>query len=114
MVQRMGMVIGLKQDRIQEYKKLHAHSWPELNNALWTAGIRNYSIFLKEPENLLFGYWEYVGNDFDADMASLRSLKMTKRWLELTDPCQQRLSSASVGEWWSFMEPVYHLQETSE
>jgi len=109
MVGRMGMVIGLKAEKIAEYKALHADPWPEMNAALTDAHIRNYSIFLKEPENLLFGYWEYAGDDFEADMAVLGAREITRRWLALTDLCQQPLASAGKGEWWSFMESVFHL-----
>ena len=66
-MQRMGMVIGLKPDKIAEYKRLHAAVWPEILAMISACNIRNYSIFLREPENLLFGYWEYHGADFAAD-----------------------------------------------
>lgn len=35
------------------------------------SNIRNQSIFLKEPEKLLLGYWEYHGSDFEADAAKM-------------------------------------------
>ena len=33
--------------------------------------MRNYTIFLREPENLLFGYFEYHGQDWAADSAKM-------------------------------------------
>jgi len=108
-VRRMGMVIGIRPEKIAEYRKLHAEPWPEMNRALSEANIHNYSIYLREPENLLFGYWEYTGSDFAADMKRLGELAVSKRWLALTDPCQMRLESAAAGEWWSAMPEVYHL-----
>src|SRR6185312_11077787 len=107
--QRMGMVIGVKPEKLAEYKRLHAEPWPEMNVALSAAHIRNYSIFLREPEHLLFGYWEYTGNDYAADMQVLGDLAVTKKWLALTDPCQAKLSSAAPGEWWCDMPEIYHL-----
>lgn len=109
MVRRMGMVIGVKPDKLAEYKRLHAEPWPDMNAALSAANIRNYSIYLREPENLLFGYWEYAGTDYAADMKILGDLAVIKRWLALTDPCQARLASAPDTEWWSDMPEVYHL-----
>ena len=109
MVRRMGMVIGVRPEKIAEYKALHASPWPEMDEALSAANIRNYSIYLREPENLLFGYWEYAGSDFEADMKALGEKAVTKRWLALTDPCQMPLKSAAEGEWWAFMPEVYHL-----
>ena len=109
MVQRMGMVIGVRPEKLEEYKRLHAEPWPEMDAALSAANIRNYSIFLREPEMLLFGYWEYVGSDYAADMKVLDGLAISKKWLALTDPCQAPLKTAAPGEWWSTMPEIYHL-----
>lgn len=109
MAQRMAMVIGVKPEHLVEYKRLHADPWPEMSAALTTANITNYSIFLREPENLLFGYWEYIGSDFDADMQRLGETEICKRWLALTDLCQEPLSTAATGEWWSYLPEVFHL-----
>ena len=103
------MVVALRPERLADYKALHAAPWPEMNAALSAAHIRNYSIFLRQPENLLFGYWEYTGTDFAADMARLGDLPVTRRWLALTDPCQRPLDSAIPGDWWSFLPQVFHL-----
>ena len=108
-VTRMGMVIGVKPEKLAEYKALHANPWPEMNAALSAANIRNYSIYLREPENLLFGYWEYTGSDYAADMQVLGNRAITKKWLALTDPCQAKLKSAGPDEWWSAMPEIYHL-----
>ena len=107
--QRMGMVIAVRPEKLDEYRRLHAEPWAEVNAALAAANIRNYSIYLREPENLLFGYWEYVGADYAADMQKLGTLEVTRRWLALTDPCQAPLGSAAPGEWWSTMPEIFHL-----
>lgn len=39
-----------------EYKKRHDALWPELQSLLMQAGIKDYSIFLDEETNILFGY----------------------------------------------------------
>ena len=106
---RMGMIIGVKPEKLAEYRALHAAPWPEMNAALSEANIHDYSIFLKEPENLLFGVWDYRGLDYEGDMKRLGERPVTKRWLALTDPCQTPLASAQEGEWWSFMPCVFHL-----
>lgn len=107
--QRMGMVISVRPEKLDEYRRLHAEPWPEMDAALSAANISNYSIYLREPENLLFGYWEYSGTDYAADMKVLGERAITKQWLALTDPCQAPLNSATDGEWWSMMPEVYHL-----
>jgi len=108
-MQRMGMVIGLKPEKVAEYKRLHADVWPSVLDRLAKSNIRNYSIFFKEPENLLFSYWEYHGDDFAADAARIAEDPETVRWWTHTDPCQVPLSTRKDGESWARMEEVFHL-----
>ena len=107
-MQRMGMVIGLRAEKIAEYKALHANAWPEILEQISACNIRNYTIFLREPENLLFGYWEYHGTDFAADAERMAAHPKTREWWALTDPCQQPLKSRQDNEWWCMMEEVFH------
>jgi L-rhamnose mutarotase len=105
----MGMVIGIAPERIADYKQLHAEVWPQVMAALRAANVRNYSIFLREPENLLFGYWEYHGGDFEADMARVAADPETRRWWTYCAPCQQPLESRAPGEHWAMMEQVFFM-----
>ena len=93
-MQRMGMVIGLNADKVAEYKRLHAAVWPEILALISECNITNYSIYLKEPENLLFGYWEYTGADFAADMAKMAASPKNAEWWALCIPCQKPLETA--------------------
>lgn len=109
MAQRMGMVIGIKADQIEDYKREHAKVWPEVLEQLKRSNISNYSIFLREPEGLLFSYWEYLGSDFETDMAKMANDETTQKWWELCGPMQVPLESRSKGEWWANMEELFHL-----
>jgi L-rhamnose mutarotase len=106
-VRRVGAVIRLRPEKEAEYRALHADAWPAVLAALRAAHVRNYSIFLRD--GLLFSYLEYTGNDYDADIARLAEDDATRRWWQLTDPCQQPLDSAALGEWWAPAEEVFHL-----
>ena len=108
-MQRMGSVIGINADKIEEYKRLHAAVWPEVLEMITECGIRNYSIYLKEPENLMFSYFEYVGTDFDADQKKMAAHPKTQEWWSVCGPCQEPLATRQEGEWWAGMEEVFHL-----
>jgi L-rhamnose mutarotase len=108
-MQRMGMVIGIDPGKIEEYKNLHAAVWPAVLSALQASNIKNFSIFLREPENLLFGYWEYVGSDFGADMDKMAQDPETQRWWTFCYPCQVPLASRADGEQWAMMNSVFHM-----
>lgn len=108
-MQRMGHVIGIRAEHIAEYKRLHAAVWPEVLARLRASNITNYSIFLREPENLMFSYWEYVGTDFAADDAAIAADPVTQRWWALCGPMQTPLDTRAEGEWWAATEEVFHL-----
>jgi L-rhamnose mutarotase len=107
-MQRMGMVISLKPDTVAEYKRLHAAVWPDVLKMISECQIRNYSIFLKEPENILFGYWEYHGTDFAADSAKMAEDETTQEWWKICMPMQVPVDTRKEGEWWAMMEEVFH------
>jgi L-rhamnose mutarotase len=108
-MQRMGMCLKLKAEKVEEYKRLHAAVWPEVLAQITAAHIRNYSIFLKEPENILFGYWEYHGTDFPGEMAAIAADPATQRWWAVCMPCQEPFETRREGEWWAMMDQVFHL-----
>ena len=107
-MQRMGQIIGIDPTRIAEYRKEHAVVWPGVLARITACNIRNYTIFLKEPENLLFAYFEYTGTDFSADMAKMAEDPTTQEWWKLCSPMQRALETGKDGEWWAMMEPVFH------
>ncbi|QMW24210.1 L-rhamnose mutarotase [Sandaracinobacteroides saxicola] len=107
MVIRKAMVIRVRPEKLAEYRALHAKPFPGVIAALKAANVSNYSIFLKD--DLLFGYLEYSGSDWAADMAKVAADPETQRWWQLTDPCQTPLESAAPGEWWADMEPLFYM-----
>jgi L-rhamnose mutarotase len=111
-VERYGMVIGVKPEKIEDYKKLHAAAWPGVLAKIRECHIRNYSIYLREVEKgqyLLFSYFEYTGDDFEADMARMAADPETRRWWKETDPCQMPIPTRGEKEFWSRMGEVFHL-----
>jgi L-rhamnose mutarotase len=104
-VQRFGMVIGLKEDCEREYRDLHAG--PGVRDLLTGANIRNFNIFLTEmPDGQIyeFVYYEYVGDDYVADMAKLADHPRNQAWLEQCDPMQIPLPGHNS---WKMMESVF-------
>ena len=103
---RYGSVLRLKPEAIATYKTYHAAVWPEVLATIRKCQIRNYSIFLKD--DLLFGYFEYHGSDYAADMAKMAADPKTQEWWSIMMPMQQPLETRNPGEWWAAMEEVFH------
>jgi L-rhamnose mutarotase len=111
-VTRYGSVIGLRAEKLEEYKKLHADVWPGVLQQIKECNIRNYSIYLGELEKgqyYLFAYFEYTGDDFEADKAKMAADETTKNWWKHTDPQQIPIPTRKESEWWANMEEVFHL-----
>ena len=112
-MQRYGSVIGLKPEKIEEYKRLHADVWPDVLKMIEQCNISNYSIYLGELENdkyYLFSYFEYTGDDFDADMDKMAADPTTQKWWSFCEPCQRPIPTRKEGEWWANMEEVFHRE----
>lgn len=105
-MRRFGSVIKLRPEKEDYYKELHADVWPEVLSMIRACHIRNYSIYLKD--GYLFSYFEYHGDDFEADARKMAADPKTQAWWKLTDPCQEPLENRRDGEWWASMEEVFH------
>ena len=111
-MKRYGSIVGLREEKIEEYNRLHADVWPDVLDRIHRSNIRNYSIFLRklpDGKHYLFSYFEYVGSDFAADMAAMAADPRTQEWWKITDPCQEPLPDRTEGEWWAEAEEVFHV-----
>ncbi len=112
-MKRYGSVIGLRPEKLEEYKRLHAAVWPDVLKMIRQCHIRNYSIYLRtlsDGRPYLFSYYEYVGRNYAADMARMAADPATQRWWSVCQPCQQPLADRGADEWWAGMEEVFHAE----
>ena len=86
---------------------MHAAVWPEVEARISASHITNYSIFLLG--NQLISYFEYAGDDFEADMAEMAADAATQRWWALTDPCQEPVPESARGSLWAEAAEIWHL-----
>jgi L-rhamnose mutarotase len=111
-MKRYGMVLGLRPENIEDYKRLHRAVWPEVLQKIKECHIQNYSIFLKQlddGQHYLFAYMEYTGSDFEADMARMAADEHTQKWWSINKPLQKPLKGIAPGQWWAEMEEVFHI-----
>ena len=110
-MKRYGSVIGVREEKLDEYKKLHAAVWPDVLKMISECNITNYSIYLRKlPDGkyYLFSYFEYTGDDFAADCAKMAADETTQKWWDVCIPCQEPLEDRAENEWWADMEEVFH------
>ena len=105
-VKRVGMVVQLNPQALEEYQRLHADSNPGVRDLLTKYHMQNFSIYLQQIEGKWyeFGYYEYAGQDFEGDMARLAKEPRNIEWLKVCDPMQIPLPGAKG---WTEMKRVY-------
>lgn len=105
-MKRVASVIGLAPEHREEYERYHADVWPGVLARLGESNITNYSIF--RHGELLFSYYEYVGDDYEADMAAIAADPETQRWWAVQEPLQTPLPDRAEGDWWTVVPEVFH------
>jgi L-rhamnose mutarotase len=106
-VQRYAQIIHLLPEYEEEYIRYHQAVWPEVLATITTCNIRNYSIFLRE--NTLFAYFEYIGEDIEADLRKMAADPKTQEWWTIMEPMQRPLPDRPQGKWWTPLREVFHI-----
>lgn len=105
--QRIAMTLNINPDNVQEYVDHHAHSRPEVRDALSSVGIRNLSVWVWNDR--LFYYAEYVGHEaFDDAMSRYSLMAGVKEWEELMQKYQVKIPGSEGIVWWQRCRLVYH------
>ncbi len=108
-MKRIGMVVKIKAEHVEEYKNLHKDDHPGVRHLLTKYHMRNFSIFMVQLADggwYEFGYYEYWGNDLEGDMAKLDAEPENIKWLEMCDPMQEGIVPGQKG--WKEMDRIYY------
>ncbi len=81
---RVAFKMKLNPGQAEEYKRRHDLLWPELKELLKQTGVQDYSIFLDEETNVLFG-----------------SLKIEK-----PEGLDKLPGHPVIKKWWSYMQDI--------
>jgi L-rhamnose mutarotase len=106
-MQRIASTLRLRPEAEATYREYHQSVWPDVLRTISECNIRNYSIFLRD--GILFSYFEYVGENFAADMAKVAADAKTQEWWVIMNPMQAPLENRAKGEWWASMQEVFHV-----
>ena len=78
-MKRVCFLLRIKKDLVEEYKKEHEPVWAEMLDAIRAAGIRNYSMFLRQ-DGMLIGYFE--AENPEASLREVGKTDVNRRWQE--------------------------------
>jgi L-rhamnose mutarotase len=103
-MERIGFTMRLLPGQEAEYRRRHAAVWPEMLEALKTAGCRDYTIFIRGMD--LFAYLEV--DDFDAFRSSMAANPVDARWQAEMTALIDPLTDPATG-FHQRLEEVFHL-----
>ena len=106
-MKRIGFVLKVKQDRVEEYKQHHERVWPDMLEALRDSGWHNYSLFLRD-DGLLFGYFE-TPDSLQAAQAQMSENEVNTRWQEFMAPFFESPNDSRPDEMFVELNEVFHL-----
>lgn len=104
-MKRVGFLLKVKADRLDEYKKHHRQVWPEMLAALRDAGWHNYTLFARD-DGLLFGTFESPHGLAEAQ-ARMAGREVNTRWQQFMAPYFD--NEGRPDESFVELEEVFHL-----
>lgn len=106
-MKRVGFLLKVRADRLEEYKEHHKAVWPEMLDALRRAGWHNYSLFMRH-DGLLFGYFE-TPESLQTALAGMADKDVNARWQEFMRPYFEALGGDRPDQSMMQLEEVFHL-----
>jgi len=105
-----GQVGRLKRECIEEYKFLHTtdvhtEKWAQVLATIADCNLRNYNIFIED--DVVFAFFEYVGEDYEADMKKMEQCPVTQEWWKHTKPCFTKYKESSTEPFYNDMEQIF-------
>ena len=105
-MKRIGFLLKVKEDMLEEYTRHHENVWPEMLEALRAAGWHNYSLFMR-PDGLLFGYFE-TPDTLQAAVERMAQEEVNERWQTLMVPFFELPPGAHADQTMMELTEVFH------
>lgn len=106
-MRRVGFMLKVRAERLEEYKRHHEQVWPEMLDALRAAGWHNYSLFVRE-DGMLFGYFE-TPESLQAAQAQMATKEINTRWQEFMAPFFESPTNSRPDEMFVELTEIFHL-----
>lgn len=104
---RIGFILKVREELIDEYKEHHKHVWQEMKDALSSSGWHNYSLFIRN-DGMLFGYFE-TPDSLEAAQAKMEDTKVNNRWQKLMTPYFEIPPGARPDQVLIQLEEIFHI-----
>lgn len=111
--QFVGQIGRIKPEYIETYCRLHekdiyTEEWKGIRQLIADCNIKNYHIFIED--DIVFACYEYVGEDYAADMRKMSENPLNKKWWGLTRACFTKYKKDSKEAFYSDMKQIFYLE----
>ncbi len=107
-MKRVGFMLKVRQDKLEEYKQHYGQVWPEMLQALRETGWHNYALFVRD-DGLLFGYFE-TPDSLQAALARMATQEINSKWQEFMAPYFESPNNARPDEMFVELQEIFHLE----
>ena len=108
-MKRYGMVIGVRPEKLEEYKRLHAAVWPEILRLLTEAACAA-TIRSSRRTSCCSATSNITATILKPAFQRMNAEPIVKEWYAVCEPCQVPLATRKPGEWWAEMAEVFHME----
>jgi len=105
-MKRIGFLLKVRPEKMEEYKTRHHAVWPEMLEALHRTGWHNYSLFMRD-DGMLFGYFEAT-ESLQASQAGMSKEEINAKWQDSMAPFFENLGGMHADEGMLELEEVFH------
>jgi L-rhamnose mutarotase len=105
-MKRIGFLLKVKRELIEEYKAHHKAVWPEMLDALRRTGWLNYTLFMR-GDGTLFGYFE-TPESFDTARDGMAREAINEKWQAFMAPYFESLELTHADKMMEELEEVFH------
>lgn len=106
-MKRIGFLLKVRKDKMEEYKARHKVVWPEMKEALKRNGWNNYSLFLAE-DGLLFGYFE-TPDSLKSAVDGMAKEEINEKWQKEMASFFENIDGKHADEGLVELEEVFYL-----
>ena len=104
-MKRFIQTAELKPEKVEEYISLHSAVWPEVLKTISDCNLSNYTISVRGTTAV--AYFEYVGDDYEKDMAKMEDDPVTLEWWKHTKPC---FAGHEKGVYYTDCKEIFHVE----
>lgn len=107
-MKRIGVLTKIKPGMLEKYTKMHAEIWDDVVRIGHEHNTRNFTIFFDERTGYMFSYFEYIGNDYEADMKEKNSKPIIKEWQAMCRECFAPVDDSADGPLQAPLREIWH------